>query len=228
MLVDFIALADAQPAAILHFARTWGPLTMMYREGLNGPRPERLKSRMDLSWEPLSKWYAMAREYRALLAIADRLHRGRSGRSADWRQVEGCDRKAVYLTSPNSPVRLSRVDIRTPGLSVELDRTIVAETVNDWQHGSVSVSLEWLDKPAITSGGRTTLGALALLALLAVARPRRNTVCSGCERVIVGRFHSSPNRRAYCDECRAMKVPVRDNMRDWRRREREKKAASAN
>src|SRR5207245_1958373 len=96
---EFLKLSDAQPEAILDFARCWGVLAICEHgkprsHGLAHPRRggyarcEMLGERVGRPWEPLEAWWRYARQARGILNVAFELREGRLGDSADWQAIQ--------------------------------------------------------------------------------------------------------------------------------------------
>jgi hypothetical protein len=87
MITEFAQLRD--PAAILRFAKIWGPLGLC-RHDLpwphDGPQGRCwVRTRDDGAWhEPVSVWQKMAGQVAVMLRISISLHDGKLGERADW------------------------------------------------------------------------------------------------------------------------------------------------
>ena len=197
-LTRFVRLADADGPAILRFARQYGVLI----PGALGRPPYS---------EPLELWRHYARQARALLNIAARLHRDEPGELAEW--------QAVYARQPlMDQAQLEKL----AGAPVESQRFFVEMAVNEWlKMASVQPEFQWrYGSPRITLSGAGLFPALALQLMAAIARTDGLALCTGCGSPYTPKRRPRTGTRHYCQECRDAGVPQRDAARDYRARRR--------
>jgi hypothetical protein len=209
LLLRFVRLADASSEDICGFASRWGVLGIC-EHGLpsshNPPPPFGVHDGPDYScrppgddigvyWEPIEPWRHLARQARALLNIAARLHEGELGKAADWR--------VVYERSRGG----GPFGKRYRG-SLVVERIVLADCVNELLLlGNVRPALSWgpgkshSSKAEVSLRGWGLFGVLAVQLLMAVSRTAGLATCSYC-----GESYS-PTRRPragclnYCPGC---------------------------
>jgi hypothetical protein len=102
------------------------------------------------------------------------------------------------------------------------------EAVNQWRLARLSEKLTcWLH---LGGGGRLVVnwGSLQFethcafsaltLALASTLCNEGSLRCSGCGRFFFRERHASRGSRIYCEQCRVRGIPVRDAVRDYRKR----------
>ncbi len=233
MLREFVDLAGAQLAAVERYAYRWGPLGLCKEHRL--PHTHTAPSRFVAQqfgglaahrepcapsvrlhgggWqfsEPLSAWQSYARQARALLNIAARLHDGNPGERKDW--------KVLYEGFGVVP------SARPRGIALVLwERARLALFVSIWlELGNVRPVLTWWDEAAWVLAGPGLPGfglfpALAVQLSLAVSATRGFATCSACGVWYPTGRQPAAGRRRYCDKCRADKVPMREARRAYNR-----------
>lgn len=241
MFDKFRKLRDAR--SVLRFAERWGVLHIC-RHGLPAGHPPlehrpgdgpygaclalNVPNTLLTSFAPIEIWLHYARQVDAILRIATQLHNGApKGSAEDWRIVyewagpvavdanDGieidADGGAMWVTRPIE-------DVPWWDQGPETDRGMVANVVGEWLRlGQVGVSLKWWSgAPKLELGGGALFGALAVQLMLALGQVDALATCSECTRLYMPSRRPNPNRRQYCDECRALGVPLRDAQRSRR------------
>lgn len=232
LLDQFVQLSDVSDERILAYARRWGLLILCEQHHLpiGHNQPLRFAAPMsaagascnlqrrasDYSYlEATEDWRHFARQARALISIAARLHGRQLGAAADWALV-------YERTGREGP----------PGQGIlEAERFALTLVVNEWLVlGSVRPQFHWdsgrTTMPAITLGGGGLFGALAVQLMLAVSMTDGLALCSACGAPFVPTRRPRPDERHYCPTCREAGRPQRDAARDHRRRNAQPKAAS--
>jgi hypothetical protein len=234
LLEAFVALVDASPEAIRDYARKWGvlwicdhgvpaghsmprlPLEDVMNEltevrGVRGCEP---RGWPNACLEPVAAWYRLAREAHSILNVVAKLREKKPSQRGDWQMVvsriwHGMDGGHPWLDALNQPENTISA------------RGFIENSVNRWLgYGAVQPILVWSTKkhPTITFDGYGLFGALALQ-LLGVVSGGGWDICSACGRMFdPSPRRRNPNRRHYCNECRASGTPQRDAMRDLRKR----------
>jgi hypothetical protein len=224
ILDEFLHLCDADDEAILKYAQTWGVLELCRHnlpcchevslgERLRLPAPMLVKPQTGragpaddprqcppLGREPLATWRFFSGQAKALLTIADDLHRIELAKREDW---------AKLLRDGVTPVQ-------TPGAQ----RLCMRDVIEDWlKLGRI--------KPAIddSTGGLTWTGAdlfgeLAVQVALAAKSRDGQAFCIVCGKAY------EPKRRVirrgfnYCPDAKCQKVAAAQRAKQYRNRKR--------
>lgn len=206
-LKRFSQLSDAEPEAILDYARRFGLLQVCDEHGLPFQHPPVGRKR-ERCWpaelEPLSMWREWSRRFRAVLAIRAQLSNGEPGRADDWRAL---------------------------GYSVPDDRSVgearrrLARSVDSWLRWADNRTVfTWdpeSDTPTIEVGCHGLFQCLTWELALTVARLDGLTVCEGCGEPYTRDGKDVKRVRKYCKACREAGVPARIRKRRQRAREEE-------
>lgn len=240
--------------SVLKFASAWGPLGLCAdnlpsgHEGRSlfvpycaGKRcvakdAETLWEPSEQSWEPIEAWRLLARQGRALVAIAARLREDTVARREDWEQLAGS-----WLWSDPAGANIRAHLKAGPGDSpahIEKERYIVEQAVQSWlDHGDVRPEVTWHSRrfshptdsgravvvgssPHIGLGSYLLFGHLAGQLLWAVIGSDALTICSACGRGYTPSRRPREGQRRFCLKCQRRKMPVRLASRAYRRRKR--------
>jgi DNA-directed RNA polymerase subunit RPC12/RpoP len=208
MLARFVRLARGDDAAVIAFAERYGALRLCKHDlpASHNPGPNPVPVSGAVTWcdptyrEPVATWHLLAEQAEALLNIADAVHRGRPAADRDWATVYARSGKVAPWWTTGS---------------VQLDRSILAQVVNEWlaigdvrpmlraRHDSTELAM-------VATGG--LFGALALRIAAAVAATSVVYLCDGCGKQIdMSERQRRPQagKRAFCADCRAQGVPAR-------------------
>lgn len=220
MIWQFIELAEAEPEAILKFARRWGVLGICPHLLPTSHNPPPLNAAGNGpvtwcyplgyfeggTWEPLAIWRTFAAQARAMILVSRQLHLGQPGTVEDWR--------VIYARSGREAPWWQR--------DVEADRAILARVLEEWLIlGNVRLRVRWDGKAPTVGIGGGLFGALAAQLLGVVSGTTQFEICSACGKTYKPERRPRAGRR-YCPECRAAGRPAADANRDARAR---KKAA---
>lgn len=204
----------------------------------------------DEYWEPFAAWRHYVAQAVALLKVCASLRREKQATENDWslifdrfgpvvawnRPVSFDKTGAVTVEEPlggdDDPVEPLRDYFEEPEKHVwEVDLATQKEcatyVVEAWLRISPPrLRFSWLRGQATLSVAADTLfGLLAMQLALAAAASKGFAVCSACSLPFVPRKRPQPNRRAYCDSCRAAHAPVNDAARDLRLRRKKRREA---
>ena len=214
-LRDFLGVASGSNRNILRVAERWGVLGIckhgisvglhfqcspLIRPGSNGD-----------DWfhavylEPLETWRRLSRQAQALINAAARLHEGESIDDKDWRM----------LGAPRVSVRAESLDFQWRALVFEIGL---------WARIGFAVPLvsDIRQRPDIVLAYDGLYGAIAVQLLIACSGTHGLAICSHCRSAYLPSRRPNPNRRRYCDGCRATGAAVRDASRDYYAREMQK------
>lgn len=196
-LEAFLKLADAEPSAVLAYARRWGILTL---PTAGSDLPPKMGS------EPLSEWHSRARQAVAMLRAAEALNAGKP-------IPEDADRLLLFDPS------LLPFDV-PPEIAA---RRGLIMTLESWlKKANVRLGLQWgKPGPEAVIRADSLLGALAIQLLLAISQRAALVTCSGCGRFYFPKKRPQSGKRHYCDEC-GRTAALRDAQRERRRRIRQK------
>lgn len=221
LLDQFVVLADAPAERILTYAQRWGVLLLCEHHLPSSHNPPPLymsqsgpmwclpsRDPDNQCWELLEDWRHFARQARALLRVAVRLHEGRTGAAADWGTV---------YERPAQPGPPGQGDLDAERLALTL-------LVNEWLVlGNVRPQFWWAEgrnaAPEIRLGGEDLFGALAVQLALAISQTDGLALCSACGSPYVPERRPRPDERHYCAACRDAGRPIRDAARDYRSRQ---------
>ena len=197
-------------------------------------RPRRLR-RCSPSWrEPVSTWRRFATEARAIRRIASELADERVG-SREWEHV------TAGLTARWEPFEErswsawlyeygERTRERTSRQRVKIEREALVSAVQTWlELGLVRPEFVWSDdRPTFTLGGGVRglssedvghgelFAALAVQLMLDVSRPSPLLPCDGCGGLVTNLTRKPrEDQRAFCDDCRRLRVPQKLAQRDY-------------
>ncbi len=205
LLTPFIQLAQSNPAAVLHFARSHGVL-FLCEHGLPATHDPEPMTKLPMEdpeerwcegnilvggWneEPVSTWQYFARSARAVINIAANLHQGRCGRPEDWATLH--EREGLYV-------------LHWPLEDIESEWNNLCEVVNQWlAFGNVRPRLRVEPpkrSPSMRLGGYL-FGALAVQLMSAVTRTWGFAVCSACGGLYLPRRRPRRGQRHYCEAC---------------------------
>ena len=242
---EFLNLGNAQPPRILRYARTWGVLGICQQHAMpHSVEAWRTDSQSQHSFgrtsdgafsEPLDVWRRYAKEARALMNIARRLHGGKHGDADDWRNVTGSTENHTFIGDVTAHIERASVNFievqrvrdavlhgsgETPG-PVRRDRERLTECVSAWLDlGRARPLLTWHDDgPQFKLYGAGLFGNIAIQLMLAVDRSDGWTFCTGCDNLFPSRRKVGSAGGRYCDDCRRKGRPVQDAKRRQRRRE---------
>jgi hypothetical protein len=241
LLEEFLRLTDAPDAAILRFAKRWGPLGLCkhgFPSGHPGlywpsrpleahacPHDPRIGDSCRCTprgffegreWEPLAEWRVWSRRVRATLEYIAALQQDKVPSEAAWR--------TAFLLG----------DVPTAPGYPELPRTVAAARgelqyyLGYWlSAAAVRLFVDVGRRPTLTWGSNENpvFGALAIqLALIATGKWGL-ALCDGCGASYPPSRHPRPNTRHYCLACRDRQVPQRDAARAYRAKRRTKRKA---
>ena len=204
LLPDFVALADADEAAVCSFARTWGVFHFC-RHGVPLWHQERClfgsdaEAGKDGSYsEPIAAWLVWARRmdqvFRAIAAL-------KAGRPVERFNPEFWWGASWLRTEPITPGR-------------DWAWGSVANAINEWLAlGRVAPMLQILNsgRPVVKLGDArigervSLLGALAIQMMLFAVSGRDLYVCGGCGQRFTlreGERRRNPNQAVWCEACR--------------------------
>jgi hypothetical protein len=129
------------------------------------------------------------------------------GRVEDWR---------VLYHKPDGPVPWWK---RT----VEAEQFVLFHVVDEWLGlAGVRLSPGPPGRSHLLVSGGGLFGALVSQIAFAVSGTQGVAICSGCSSPYTPSRRPLRDRRRYCRRCRDGKVPIRDAVRDHRKRERER------
>jgi hypothetical protein len=226
MLEEFIEIGiTGEESKLLRFARRYGPIGFC-KHGLpyghNRQSFARLINVRDChpmpspvpKWdqgEAVTKWFAFAKQARAIWVCSASLHRGE--------QPELDDLKTVYPPWLDEKLReQSRPNMAT-------SRGLVEGAINTWVHlGGLHPHFRW-DRSGcsvIFSTGDycSVFGALAVQLMLAAANQEGFAICSGCGMTYFPKRRPNPRRRRFCRKCgtraawRYSKQDLRSTLKD--------------
>jgi hypothetical protein len=189
MITDFARLRD--PAAILRFAKHWGPLGLCEHDlpwPHDGPPGRCWVRTRDGAWlEPVRVWQRMASQVDAMLRVSISLHDGRAGAPADWDAL-GLGAEQIGLGPGRARDEKTRLAQHWDALLVRVDEWLV-EAVRP-------LLIQRRGRPTFVLDSWWLHGALGLQLALAVCGAPSFLVCDGC-----GEFFEVKRRRRYCEEC---------------------------
>ena len=217
LLSRFMALADSDAGGVLAFARRYGPLAPGFPLYSGMPRefslslPARLmgiveflpsdsstaagsRPRLALR-ESVAGWIALATEARAMVLIADSLHKGRVVHKDAWKPLYRNENDMGPVTDPDSfeehmiPLLWSQ-------------RALLASSFFQWSIGAIrGLDLRWWDSiPRLSIEGFALFGTLALRLAGAIVRSDQFEQCHNCD----GWFNArQDSRRTYPFHCPA-------------------------
>jgi hypothetical protein len=224
LLLAFIRLADASDDDVAAFSRDHGLLFLCRQHGLPLSHSRVLiavgaeMSQCDVPGgrrpyvrtDDVRRW---ARQFRAVMNVAARLHNGKPAAELDWAVLD------VEPPSTGIDHRWRTVDL-SPEERVRQGREILAQLIDAWlDFGAVRFTFEWGDRPnfGITVAG--VFGALAAQLMFAVARSNGLAVCMGCGLPYAPTQKPKAGKRNYCPGCRST-ARFRDAKRTQRTRKR--------
>jgi hypothetical protein len=236
MLEDFLRLHDVGDEKILIYAQEWGVLGLCVHElpcshsqylyGLqHGVRPctpvlapwpseaaksEEIENARSFRFrERLSAWRTWSKRARCLLNIGARLNQGKLAKVEDWQALKDLSDSGL---GESEEARYMR--------TIEDGRRELASELDGWiSMGQVRPRISWSKRRFsldAVSSGPNLFGLLALA--IAVAITDGISICSACGCDYKPRRRPNPNRREYCDSCRASGRAQRDASRDWYQR----------
>jgi hypothetical protein len=205
IIAPFVKLADAQPDAIVEFARRYGvfgacqiPRDAPKQDNEILFRSERWRVSTGLrdgpEWEPVELWRQFSRTARAMLLIAAQLNDipPKPGDPVEWRilgvdfdpnrdQVE--DAQFLLWCEVNNWLEAGRVGLRM------------------WPRNWSKLRTLW-ETEIHLGGGYRLFGALALQMMLVIAGKTALYTCSGCRLPYIpaGR-RPKRGHNSYCDDC---------------------------
>lgn len=213
MFPDFIALAGKDDAAFERYASRWGVFQLCKHDvphlhntpAYDGQQACQPRGSGKLRWEPLKQWRGVVAKFRACLSLAADFQAGSKGSKEAW-AVLGLD----YVPQARSK--------RLTWLRVEVNNALYL--------GRAMPALEIQNDSFVTvyqAAGGNLYGELALQLLLHISQTDGLANCAACGRPFApSDRRPKSNQRAYCPQCRRAGAPVRDAMRDYRAREKEK------
>lgn len=220
LLGRFVRLADGDAAAVLQFARRYGPLRVSRYE--YAP----LEGANQFAWrgtEPVQEWYALARNAATLLRIAALRHQGRRVPPEDWRvafttgllPISAASAFREFEHAPSSAWH----SLQHAGLPFLVNMWLTAERPSVW--------LTWPPgaAPTIVLAGDNLLSHLAAQLLAAVCQSEGVAVCSGCGTPYMPDRRPRGDQRHYCKEC-GIRAAWRDSKRRGRQRKKQAAASS--
>lgn len=210
LLERFLGLYSAPDAAILQFARRYGPL---------GICPHGLPSSHDANCRPagwqdglcretLSDWRFYSAHAVAVLKVAAALTRDQLPAPADWQTIyQRSGRKAPWWTR-----------------DIGVERENVADVLQEMlSHGSPRLTAVWNPgcRPALEIAPGGLYGVIAIQVCLRAAQTDGLARCDSCAC-----WFTPPQRkpkagqRTFCPDCRASGAPARFARRDYLERKR--------
>ncbi len=255
VLPAFVRLASQQPADVLRFAKRWGMLGLcehmlpashrtqtrlwiMEAHWSSSPGDSPWRSGADLHrrWEdesacalilaePVVVWQRFAREARALLAIAERVHRGEPASPLDWLAIIG--REPSWYPDVASDADWLGITVSRWLLLGDVRPWLDCQ-VEDWRIGKRQRSLGLSDKGSSTIQGpprivlhtETLFGIIARELALTIARVSSLSLCTGCGVPFTPKRSPPPGRRSWCSDCRESGASKKQAVRDYRARKR--------
>lgn len=222
LLGRFVRLADGNAAAVLRFARRYGPLRVVSRH-----ESSPLGERAQFAWrgaEPVQEWYALARSAATLLRIAALRHQGRRVPPEDWRVAFTAGLLPISAAAAIGAVAAFEAFERAPSSARNsLQHAGLPYLVNAWlTAGQPSVQLAWPPgaAPTIELAGDDLLGHLAAQLLAAVCQSEGPALCSSCGMPYAPKRRPRSDQRHYCAQC-GKKAQARDAQRDLRQRKKQ-------
>ena len=220
VLQAFVALRDAEPEAVLAFARKFGVLQVC-RHGL---RQGHRFLGAEHDWEqcdpreytPIATWGWYSRSADALLSVVAEMHRGRAGHGEDW--------KAVYdwLGAPDAEIH------STP----EGGRAMAAAAVNRWfLLGDVRPQLWWPEPkqpPGIILNGADLVASLARQLLFAVTKrgeAKHVYTCFHCRKPFHTPKRRNASRKTFCESLQCQSESKRLAREAYKERQRKQRSA---
>lgn len=201
MLDQFLSLSNAAAEQICTFARKYGVLAICEH---GKPTSHNLDCEMAPcpeinGWsEPLDRWRYYAKQFQAVLRIADRLNRNELGSREDW----------VVLDPQQDPNFRTATSKTFMAAGVAGARNRLASIVNDFLDlGAVRPEL-CVDGPNWrvyyhSVAGNTLFGAIAIQLVLAVASVDGFATCSACGNPYLPERTPKVNQNNYCSKgCR--------------------------
>ena len=239
LLEEFIELADASPSHIQAFARRWGMLGLCAKHDLPyihsavAPADERCLPRfydssLEVIWEPIGVWRALARELRALLTIAGMVlaDPGQTTRAELWEDVPLWP---IYLrlwqVSLAPAFQVAGPEVPPWTRPIADQRSLLLEMVSEWVRATdIGPTIKWRDSSvSIELGGFGLMGGIAVQLLFAVARTPRVATCAQCHLVKPVPGHRMGPRGEqdwYCNECGGRQAAQRAAERRYQQRQR--------
>jgi DNA-directed RNA polymerase subunit RPC12/RpoP len=218
LLDHFVQLWEGDDAAILRFARKWGPLRIDKRGNLLWSNRNALSGK---SWDKFPKsgsdsldaWRFFSQRAYSVLRIAAALYRDSRGDIADWKYLssEAGGRRDEFfgmgdwIIQGMLPNGIPFPNVNTIPLPVDRLRNQIAGELSNWvSRYEVALRVVWKETPQIElSYGGHLLSAVALQLALSVLREHSVYTCSGC-----GRPYSRGSRKRpktgdanFCEEC---------------------------
>jgi hypothetical protein len=224
ILDEFMLLCDARDEAILNYARTWGVLELCrhnlpacheFSVGAPLRLPNHLSVRLEKlrSWgsddlrqcppiglEPLATWRFFSAQARALLSIADNLHRGQPGDKEDWS-------------------KLLR-DGAVPAQSLDAQRLCLRDAIEGWlKLGRIKPTIDDLTI-GLTWTGADLFGELAVQIALVAKAMDGQVLCVACGEAY------QPKRRVirrgfnYCPATKCQRQAAAQRAQRFRDRKR--------
>lgn len=183
LLDSFVRLHDATPEQVLHFAQTFGTLSL------------RALGDGGLHREALKDWHALAARARATLDVAACLQRGEATSTEDWETLrpwwfEGWRTMVDDSQAERNQLQdvinawLRRTDVRPWFSLTDNAAEILFTNVDQSNLGELSM-----------------LGAVAIQLALAVGRARFIATCSSCATTYLRERQATRGRANYCQRC---------------------------
>ncbi len=231
LLDRFVRLASASDDTVLRFAEKYGVVALCakHRDPLSNRRhvvadwasPKCAMLGGANPYVPIAWYRGFARWARSILNLAERIHDGNPGGSADWEFVYPgySDIRNKGFGRSFKPVGLSERDV------VQADREVLAQML-DWWLSEVDARLhfqwDWNDpRPRVSLNAGSLPGAIVVSLVFAVGRSGGLAICTSCGIVYSPERQPAKGRRNYCDSDECRKAMRRDTTRASRERKRE-------
>ena len=226
MLAEFVEMGvTGEESKVMRFAKRYGPIGFCKHGLPYGHNRQSLARLINVGdchptrspvpgWdqgEPVTKWFAFAKQAQAILVCSDSLHRGE--------QPELDDLKTVYPPWFDRKLRKqSRPNMAT-------SRGLLEGAINNWVHlGGLRPHFRW-DRSGcsviFTTGDYCSVfGALAVQLVLAAANQENFAICSGCGMAYFPKRRPNRSRRRFCRHCgkraawRYSKQGLRSSVKD--------------
>ena len=230
MLNRFVRLGDAEPPAILRYARRWGVLQIC-EHGLPASHRQEFLSVAALEriwchpsgwpgecWEPLESWRFYANKAAAFLSISAQLRRDNPGDEELWERVIFWPKTNMEIEGFKEP--LTRRYLPNEQLLPLCKRSFTTHLMIWLTIGGVKLVPVWRsDFVQVTVAAPNLFGALGVQLLFAASASEGLAICSSCKKPYVPKRRVRTNQRNYCEDC-GDHAAWRHASREYRKRQK--------
>lgn len=201
MLERFVSLPSGTDAAIVRFARRYGPLGLC-AHGAPASHSPHCRPVCD---ESLEDWRFYSRSALAMLRIGAAIALERLPDAADW--------QALYKKSGRVAPWWHR-DINT-------EKSALEDVLNEWlSYAMPRFEVNWPltphSRPALEMAPAGMAGALVLQLVLRVGRKDTMAACDNCGALYSSQRAPKTGQRHFCPDCRRNKIPEKYAHADYR------------